>query len=177
MSAHAAICCSGPETQGVRSQSACGDPLSAQRFRGAVWAGILPAGRRPRSARRVCCAEQRCLASLCSLTTTIDVHVKALHLVSLNHLLLERARIYIEAAREPFSGVFPRGLGQVKKVREQIKAYVAGQLAACTEADPDHPQQHFKVWINHSTHAKSILLNMSKCGPHAAVNLPFSLQI
>ena len=42
-------------------------------------------------------------------------------------------------------GVFPRGLGQVQKVRQQIKAYVAGQLAACTEADPDHPDLAFKV--------------------------------
>lgn len=45
------------------------------------------------------------------------------------------------------AGVFPRGLGQVKKLRQQIKAYVAGQLAACTEADPDHPEQPFKVII------------------------------
>lgn len=43
------------------------------------------------------------------------------------------------------AGVFPRGLGQVQKVRQQIKAYVAGQLAACTEADPDHPDLAFKV--------------------------------
>ncbi|BDA49996.1 Sterol 3-beta-glucosyltransferase [Coccomyxa sp. Obi] len=45
-------------------------------------------------------------------------------------------------------GVFPRGLGQVKKVRQQIKAYVAGQLAACTEADPDHPDLAFKEFAH-----------------------------
>jgi hypothetical protein len=31
------------------------------------------------------------------------------------------------------------------KVRKQIIAYVAGQLAACTEADPAHPDRPFKV--------------------------------
>ncbi len=30
-------------------------------------------------------------------------------------------------------------------MRQQIKAYVAGQLAACTEADPDHPDLPFQV--------------------------------
>ena len=44
-----------------------------------------------------------------------------------------------------FTGVFPRGVGQVMKVRKQISAYVAGQLAACTEADPAHPDKPFKV--------------------------------
>ncbi len=33
-------------------------------------------------------------------------------------------------------------------MRQQVKAYVAGQLAACTEADPDHPQEHFKVRLS-----------------------------
>ncbi|CAL8465481.1 g5017 [Coccomyxa elongata] len=42
-------------------------------------------------------------------------------------------------------GVFPRGFGQVQKVRQQIKAYVAGQLAACTGADPDHPDLPFQA--------------------------------
>lgn len=47
------------------------------------------------------------------------------------------------------TGVFPRGVGQVMKVRKQIIAYVAGQLAACTEADPAHPDKPFKVITQH----------------------------
>ena len=43
------------------------------------------------------------------------------------------------------AGVFPRGLGQVSKVRQQIKHYVAGQLDACTQPDPEHPKAHFEV--------------------------------
>jgi hypothetical protein len=31
------------------------------------------------------------------------------------------------------------------KVRQQIKAYVAGQLAACTQPDPDRPDQTFQA--------------------------------
>lgn len=33
------------------------------------------------------------------------------------------------------------------KVREQIKAYVAGQLAACTQPDPDCPNRPFQVLL------------------------------
>ena len=43
------------------------------------------------------------------------------------------------------AGVFPRGLGQVSKLRQQIKAYVAGQLDACTQPDPQNPKAHFRV--------------------------------
>ena len=43
------------------------------------------------------------------------------------------------------AGVFPRGVGQVLKLRAQIKQYVAGQLAACTQPDPAHPDQPFRV--------------------------------
>ena len=43
------------------------------------------------------------------------------------------------------AGVFPRGLGQVSKLRQQIKAYVAGQMDACTQPDPEHPKAHFKA--------------------------------
>jgi hypothetical protein len=52
------------------------------------------------------------------------------------------------------AGVFPHGPGQVMKVRRQIKAYVSGQLAACTEADPQHPDQPFQVRsaLTHESH-------------------------
>ena len=43
------------------------------------------------------------------------------------------------------AGVFPRGPGQVMKLRVQIKQYVAGQLAACTEPDPAHPDKPFRA--------------------------------
>ncbi len=43
------------------------------------------------------------------------------------------------------AGVFPRGPGQVMKLRVQIKQYVAGQLAACTEPGPAHPEKLFRV--------------------------------
>ncbi|KAK9843668.1 hypothetical protein WJX81_001889 [Elliptochloris bilobata] len=42
-------------------------------------------------------------------------------------------------------GVFPRGPGQVLKLRAQIKQYVAGQLAACTEPDPAHSDKPFRA--------------------------------
>ncbi|CAK0786710.1 hypothetical protein CVIRNUC_009924 [Coccomyxa viridis] len=42
-------------------------------------------------------------------------------------------------------GVFPRGLGQVSKLRQQIKAYVAGQLDACTQPDPQNPKAQFRA--------------------------------
>ena len=31
------------------------------------------------------------------------------------------------------------------KLRQQIKAYVAGQLDACTQPDPENPKALFKV--------------------------------
>lgn len=43
------------------------------------------------------------------------------------------------------AGVFPRGPGQVMKLRAQIKAYVAGQLAACTQPHPAAPDKPFRV--------------------------------
>lgn len=50
-----------------------------------------------------------------------------------------------EVKPSEIAGVFPRGLGQVSKLRKQIKAYVNGQLDACTQPDPEHPKAHFKV--------------------------------
>ena len=55
-------------------------------------------------------------------------------------VMLLKGKAALESA-----GVFPRGLGQVSKLRQQIKAYVAGQLDACTQPDPEHPKAHFKV--------------------------------
>ena len=50
-----------------------------------------------------------------------------------------------EERASEMAGVFPRGLGQVSKLRKQIKAYVNGQLDACMQPDPEHPKAHFKV--------------------------------
>lgn len=43
------------------------------------------------------------------------------------------------------AGIFPRGPGQVLKLRAQIKEYVAGQLAACTQPCAEHPDEPFQV--------------------------------
>jgi hypothetical protein len=43
------------------------------------------------------------------------------------------------------AGIFPRGPGQVIKLRRQIKAYVSGQLDACTQPDPENPKALFRV--------------------------------
>ncbi len=54
--------------------------------------------------------------------------------------------VYLSAiGRGGAAGVFPRGVGQVLKLRAQIKQYVAGQLAACTQPDPAHPDRPFRV--------------------------------
>jgi len=63
--------------------------------------------------------------------------------------LLQATRVPRGAVNRPalvgVAGVFPRGPGQVLKLRAQIKEYVAGQLAACTQPHPAAPDKPFVV--------------------------------
>ena len=65
------------------------------------------------------------------------------------HYVLDAMRVPRGAVNQFSSvgaaGVFPRGPGQVLKLRAQIKAYVAGQLAACTQPHPAAPDEPFVV--------------------------------
>ncbi len=75
------------------------------------------------------------------------------------------------------AGVFPRGPGQVLKLRAQIKAYVAGQLAACTQAHPAAPDEPFVVrrWADSVVLLKDAVGSanaLQQCVVHASMPVP-----
>ena len=69
------------------------------------------------------------------------------------------------------AGVFPRGPGQVIKLRQQIKAYVAGQLDACTQPDPENPKALFRV----SVPAAIFSLQQARCVRKASYRIKMIL--